>query len=91
LAPSTCTICLTTYIVGSEIVWSSNSACDHVFHADCAEQWLARQREGPLCPCCRRDFIVDPYEELEDNDETNIAAGAETTTRVNRESASTEY
>jgi len=32
LAPGHCTICLTNYKVGSEVVWSSNSACDHVFH-----------------------------------------------------------
>jgi hypothetical protein len=32
------------------------------------QEWLLNQREGPLCPCCRQDFVVDPYdleEELE--------------------------
>ncbi|GKY93710.1 hypothetical protein MPSEU_000338200 [Mayamaea pseudoterrestris] len=58
----TCTICLTPYEIGSSVVWSSNKLCEHVFHVECAEQWLLRQRDGPLCPCCRRDFIVDPYD-----------------------------
>jgi hypothetical protein len=62
LVPGLCTICLCVYEVGSGIVWSSNSSCEHVFHADCIEQWLMKQREGPLCPCCRRDFIVDPFD-----------------------------
>ena len=26
-----------------------------------------KQREGPLCPCCRRDFVIDPYD-MEDED-----------------------
>lgn len=62
IAPGTCTICLSTYQVGSDVVWSSNADCEHVFHVLCAEQWLLRQREGPLCPCCRRDFIIDPVD-----------------------------
>ena len=57
-----CTICLSTYKVGSSVVWSSNADCDHAFHHECIEKWLMKQREGPLCPCCRRDFIVDPFD-----------------------------
>ena len=62
LVSGMCTICLCTFEVGSDVVWSSNELCEHVFHAACVEKWLMRQREGPLCPCCRRDFIVDPYD-----------------------------
>jgi hypothetical protein len=62
LVSGLCTICLSTYKVGSNVVWSSNAECDHVFHHECIEQWLMKQREGPLCPCCRRDFIVDPFD-----------------------------
>ncbi len=62
LVTGTCTICLSRYEAGSDIVWSSNSACEHAFHAECIEKWLLRQREGPLCPCCRRDFVLDPYD-----------------------------
>jgi hypothetical protein len=66
LVPNMCSICLCNYEIGSDIVWSSNSACDHAFHQDCIEQWLMKQREGPLCPCCRRDFVIDPYDLEED-------------------------
>jgi hypothetical protein len=70
-----CPICLCTFQVGSDIVWSSNSACEHVFHAACIEKWLMKQREGPLCPCCRRDFIVDPYDMEEVGDVYYIDVG----------------
>lgn len=62
LVPGTCTICLCDYEPGSDVVWSSSNLCEHVFHAECIEAWLMKQREGPLCPCCRRDFIIDPYD-----------------------------
>jgi hypothetical protein len=69
LVPNLCTICLCNYEIGTDIVWSSNSVCDHAFHFECIEQWLMNQRDGPLCPCCRRDFIIDPYDLDEDNEE----------------------
>jgi hypothetical protein len=75
LVPNICTICLCNYEIGSDIVWSSNSACGHAFHQDCIEQWLMKQREGPLCPCCRRDFIIDPYDLEEDGAGAGIIAG----------------
>lgn len=71
LVPGMCTICLSVYEVGSKIVWSSNSSCEHVFHEECIETWLMKQREGPLCPCCRRDFIVDPFD-MEDGMESDV-------------------
>jgi len=60
--PIECSICLCEYTIGSDIVWSSNPQCDHVFHTNCIEQWLMKQRDGPLCPCCRRDFVIDPFD-----------------------------
>jgi Ring finger domain len=63
--PIECSICLCEYTVGSDVVWSSNPQCEHVFHKDCIEQWLMKQREGPLCPCCRRDFVIDPFDDAE--------------------------
>ncbi len=60
--PNECSICLCEYTVGSDIVWSSNPKCDHVFHTACIEEWLMKQRDGPLCPCCRRDFVIDPFD-----------------------------
>merc|ERR1712125_191159 len=67
LAPGLCTICLSNFEIGSDVVWSSNPTCEHVFHEKCIEQWMMKQREGPLCPICRRDFIVDPFD-IEDID-----------------------
>lgn len=71
LVPNVCSICLCNYEVGNDIVWSSNEFCEHVFHKMCIEQWLMKQREGPLCPCCRRDFVIDPFD-LEDEEEIQI-------------------
>ena len=28
-----------------------------------------KQRGGPLCPCCRRDFVIDP---LDDDTDENV-------------------
>jgi hypothetical protein len=68
-APNECSICLCEYSVGSDIVWSSNPLCDHVFHETCIEQWLMKQRGGPLCPCCRRDFVIDPFDLGQEDEE----------------------
>ncbi|GKY91593.1 hypothetical protein MPSEU_000131800 [Mayamaea pseudoterrestris] len=57
LAEATCAICLIAYETGSQVGWSSNIACEHVFHYDCFKLWLARP-EGKSCPCCRREFLV---------------------------------
>jgi hypothetical protein len=61
-ASGACSICISSYQVGSDVVWSSNSLCEHVFHAECIESWLIKQREGSLCPCCRQEFIIDPLD-----------------------------
>jgi len=73
LVSTTCAICLCEYEVGSDVVWSSNPLCDHAFHADCIERWLLKQRGRPLCPCCRRDFVVDPLDEDDDEQAIPVA------------------
>mmetsp|Transcript_23421 Transcript_23421/g.33587 ORF Transcript_23421/g.33587 Transcript_23421/m.33587 type:complete len:285 (+) Transcript_23421:140-994(+) len=65
LVPGTCAICLGNYEAGEDIVWSSNPMCDHAFHSNCIERWLMKQRGNPLCPCCRRDFVIDPLDDEE--------------------------
>lgn len=67
LATGACSICISSYQVGSDVVWSSNPACEHVFHAQCIEEWLIKQREGSQCPCCRQEFIIDPLDETHSN------------------------
>lgn len=73
VSPS-CIVCLCDYEVGEGVVWSSNPACDHAFHAECIERWLLKQRGRPLCPCCRRDFVIDP---LDEDEEVNNAPPAD--------------
>ncbi len=68
-APNECSICLCEYSAGSDVVWSSNPQCEHVFHETCIEQWLMKQRGGPLCPCCRRDFVIDPFDLGQDEED----------------------
>ena len=87
LVPNVCTICLCNYEIGSDVVWSSNEACEHVFHGQCIEQWLMKQREGPLCPCCRRDFIVDPYD-MEEGEEEEVYNCNDTNSNGNGDSSS---
>mmetsp|Transcript_16164 Transcript_16164/g.18439 ORF Transcript_16164/g.18439 Transcript_16164/m.18439 type:complete len:343 (+) Transcript_16164:38-1066(+) len=73
--PNECSICLCEYTVGSDTVWSSNPQCFHVFHADCIEQWLMKQRDGPLCPCCRRDFVIDPFDDVGPGENDDVESG----------------
>ena len=61
--PNDCIICLSSYKIGDDVVWSSNPFCEHCFHTDCMEKWLMKQRGGPMCPCCRRDFVIDPLDD----------------------------
>jgi Ring finger domain len=76
-APNECSICLCEYSVGSDVVWSSNPLCEHVFHETCIEQWLMKQRGGPLCPCCRRDFVIDPFDLGQDEEEVDARVDME--------------
>jgi hypothetical protein len=43
------------------------------------EMWLLNQHEEPICPCCRREFLVDPYDLLEEEMMERGAAGPTTT------------
>lgn len=66
--PAHCPICIGSFeTAGSDVVWSSNPECPHVFHTSCMEPWLLKNlQEEPMCPCCRRQFLMDPYDLLED-------------------------
>lgn len=60
LVPGGCAICLDTYRVGDEVIWSPEASCPHAFHRDCIIPWLAKKEE-PKCPCCRQTFCeVEP-------------------------------
>eukprot|EP00980_Cylindrotheca_fusiformis_P003418 scaffold763_cov98-Cylindrotheca_fusiformis.AAC.3 len=49
-----CSICLERYKAGDTICVSKHPNCNHIFHKDCATQWLARRND---CPLCRIDLI----------------------------------
>eukprot|EP00980_Cylindrotheca_fusiformis_P003421 scaffold763_cov98-Cylindrotheca_fusiformis.AAC.6 len=51
-----CSICLERYKAGDTICVSKHPDCNHIFHKDCAAQWLARRND---CPLCRIDLIND--------------------------------
>mmetsp|Transcript_707 Transcript_707/g.1569 ORF Transcript_707/g.1569 Transcript_707/m.1569 type:complete len:422 (-) Transcript_707:508-1773(-) len=88
-----CPICLCPYKVGSDIVWSSNPHCDHVYHKICIEEWSMKQQDGPLCPCCRRDFVIDPFDcrpGTADNLEKRGDAGNGATTGIGNTTATSE-
>jgi hypothetical protein len=56
LEDTSCAICLGDYQKGEIVCWSHNAKCNHVFHLECAEEWLMRNVE---CPCCRFKFILN--------------------------------
>jgi hypothetical protein len=41
-----CAICIGTYQVGDCVTWSSNKACEHIFHKNCAIDWLHSSHKG---------------------------------------------
>ena len=57
-----CTICLQGYQEGDSISCSKYEGCNHVFHTQCIEAWLAKHDE---CPLCRISIVNLPDEDLE--------------------------
>ena len=53
---STCSICLMQFQAEDVITYSSNKACQHVFHQDCILRWIYIKNR---CPCCHRTFLHD--------------------------------
>lgn len=43
-----CAICLANYEQGEKVLMMPG--CDHIFHPNCAAEWLAKR---PICPMCR--------------------------------------
>ena len=50
-----CSICLSDYEVGDQVVWSPLDECPHAFHKDCLMQWLTKGKKR--CPLCRNWFV----------------------------------
>jgi hypothetical protein len=44
-----CTICLDAYEEGDTICWAKTDTCDHIFHEECAIEWLKNHDECALC------------------------------------------
>ena len=59
-----CPVCLSGYQSGDEVSWSTNTACEHLFHKDCIHAWLLKHYD---CPMCRNTFL--PEEESEEGEE----------------------
>ena len=49
-----CSICLEEYQAEDEVIIGLN--CIHMFHKDCAIDWLEKQE---VCPCCREKMVCD--------------------------------
>lgn len=62
IIPQTCPICLETFKNGTEISFSKNFECVHVFHRLCIADWLLRN-DDHLCPMCRCNFLKEKKEE----------------------------
>mmetsp|Transcript_27081 Transcript_27081/g.59225 ORF Transcript_27081/g.59225 Transcript_27081/m.59225 type:complete len:761 (+) Transcript_27081:309-2591(+) len=54
--PSECSICLADYEQGDVVVWAKTDRCNHVYHEECIEQWLACHDN---CPLCREPILED--------------------------------
>jgi len=44
-----CCICLDVYESGETISWAKSDKCDHIFHEECAIEWLTNHDDCPLC------------------------------------------
>jgi hypothetical protein len=44
-----CAICLDAYEEGDTICWAKLDKCDHIFHEECAIEWLKNHDECALC------------------------------------------
>jgi hypothetical protein len=44
-----CAICLDGYVEGDTICWAKTDTCDHIFHEECAIEWLKNHDECALC------------------------------------------
>lgn len=52
-----CSICLSSYIKGDEVAWSTNLSCPHEYHRECIQNWLMSHED---CPMCRNIFLLKP-------------------------------
>jgi hypothetical protein len=50
-----CAICLDGYVEGDTICWAKTDTCDHIFHEECAIEWLKKHDE---CALCRSKIVV---------------------------------
>ena len=49
-----CSVCLGNFQAGEEM---RRMYCRHIFHKDCIDEWLMRQR---VCPLCKADALTRP-------------------------------
>ena len=59
LGEKECIICLETFKLSDTICWAKqNDKCNHIFHEECAIEWL---KNHDRCPLCRADIVVNYY------------------------------
>ena len=77
-----CSICISEYEAGDEVVWSTRRSCPHAFHADCMLRWLSKGKKR--CPTCRHFFVpghsVDDKDAIVQTEETDGATPPSSTT-----------
>ena len=61
-----CCICLQQYKIEENIV---EMYCNHLFHAECIEEWL---NNNPTCPICRTDVINENNDIILDINEFGV-------------------
>lgn len=55
LQENICSICFDDYVAGDSVM--TGTQCRHLFHSDCAREWLLSKSNHDNCPYCRVEFL----------------------------------
>jgi len=69
-----CPICLEDYFDNEELV---ELPCKHIFHIDCAEEWLSKEDSCPMCKQSVQELLASPIEhedsKADEKDNNNLS------------------